>query len=144
MNRCARVVLLVAVTLVLPAAARGGQAQFPPSKFTNLQVLAKDIRPDALILTMKNFTRALGVRCPFCHVGKEGEPLTSFDFASDAVPAKNVAREMMRMVGEIHGHIDKHWPDAGAKNMRVTCYTCHRGAQHPVHAPEAAPKPPGW
>ena len=122
-----------------PAAAQ----KFPPDQFMNLQVFPKDAKPDVVIQAMKNFTRALGVRCQFCHVGKEGQPLAEFDFVSDTNPNKNTARMMMRMAGEINARIAKEMPDAAAKGMQVTCYTCHRGAEHPVHSPEAAPKPPG-
>ena len=118
-------------------------SQFPPDTFVNLQVFPKDTKPDVLIQAMKNFTRALGVRCQFCHVGKEGQPLTEFDFIADTNPNKNTARMMMRMTGEVNAQLTKHWPDAPAKGYQVTCSTCHRGAQHPVHSPDAAPKPPG-
>jgi tetratricopeptide (TPR) repeat protein len=48
-----------------------------PDKFTNLQVLPKDLGKRELLETMKNFTRALGVRCQFCHIGEEGKPLVN-------------------------------------------------------------------
>jgi hypothetical protein len=134
---------VLAAILVMGATA-GARAQetFPPSKFVNLQVFPKDAPPDVVITAMKNFTRALGVRCPFCHVGEEGMPLEKFDFPADTKPTKQMARMMMRMSGEINGQITKAIPDAPAKGYQVTCYTCHRGAQHPQHAPDA-PKPPG-
>ena len=118
--------------------------KFPPDQFMNLQVFPKDAKPDIIIQAMKNFTRALGVRCQFCHIGKEGQPLTEFDFVSDANPHKNTARMMMRMSAEINARITKEMPDAPASGMQVTCFTCHRGAEHPVHSPDAAPKPPGF
>ncbi len=34
--------------------------------------------------------------------------------------------------------------DAPAQGYQVTCFTCHRGAEHPVHSPDTAPKPPGF
>jgi photosynthetic reaction center cytochrome c subunit len=116
--------------------------KFPPVKFVNLQVIPKDAPPDVVITAMKNITRALGVRCPFCHVGEEGMPLEKFDFAADSKPQKQTARMMMRMSGEINVQIMKEMPDAPAKGWQVTCYTCHRGAQHPQHSPDAV-KPPG-
>ena len=135
------------VGVLLAAACMGGSAPaeaqgFPPSKFQNLQIFPKDERPDVVIAAMKNFTRALGVRCQFCHVGEEGMPLEKFDFVADSKPAKQTARAMMRMAAEINGHVAKAIPDAAAKGYQVTCWTCHRGSQHPQHAPEAA-KPPG-
>lgn len=147
MTSAVRIVLIAALLASLSSAgsaqqtpARGGL----PDKYVNLQVFPKDTKPDVLIQAMKNFTRSLGVRCPFCHVGEEGQPLTTFDFASDTKPEKNIARNMMRMAGEINGRLQKDIPDAVKQGYQATCFTCHRGAQHPVHSPDAAPKPPGY
>jgi photosynthetic reaction center cytochrome c subunit len=115
------------------------QQKFPPDKFVNLRVIPKDAPPDVVITAMKNFTRALGVRCQFCHVGEEGMPLEKFDFVADAKPQKETARLMMRMAGEINATLTKAMPDAPQKGFQVTCYTCHRGAQHPQHSPDVKP-----
>lgn len=37
---------------------------------------------------MRGFTRALGLRCSHCHVGEEGAPLATYDFAADEKPLK--------------------------------------------------------
>jgi photosynthetic reaction center cytochrome c subunit len=105
----------------------------PPHK--NLKVLPQDISGPQLIGTMKFFAQSLGVRCTFCHVGTEGQPLSSFDFASDAKREKQTARKMMAMVERINTQ------DFGVTDMtkpRVTCFTCHRGSEHPLKAPSAA------
>src|SRR5437660_10875876 len=95
---------LVTPLLIISAlAAQTAHAQFPPQKLQNLKVFPKDIAVRALVDTMASFTRALGVRCTYCHVGNEGEPLSSYDFPSDQKPEKNKAREMLRMVGAING-----------------------------------------
>jgi hypothetical protein len=136
---------MIGAMLAVACAASSGSAEaqgFPPKQFQNLQVFPKDAGPAVVIAAMKNFTRALGVRCQFCHVGEEGMPLEKFDFVADSKPTKAVARAMMRMAAEINGHVAKAIPDAAAKSYQVTCWTCHRGSQHPQHAPEAA-KPPG-
>lgn len=117
-------------------------AQFPPRTFENLQVFPKDTPPDVLIAAMKNFTRALGVRCQYCHVGEEGMALEKFDFVADTRPQKQVARAMIRMTGEFNGQVTKLMPEAPDKGYQITCWTCHRGAVHPQHTPDA-PKPPG-
>ena len=106
-----------------------------PDKFTNLQVFPANTPPDVLTAAMKNITRALGVRCPFCHVGEEGMPLEKFDFAADIKPQKQIARDMMLMTAEINGRVGKVIPAAPANNYHVTCWTCHRGSQHPQHVP---------
>ena len=124
------------LVLAGPVHAQGG---FPPSTFANLQVLPAATPPGEVIATMKAFTQALGVRCQFCHVGREGMPLDQFDFVSDDNAHKRTARTMMRMVQRVNADLGAALP-AGAE-ARVTCYTCHRGAQHPVAAPDAV-KPP--
>lgn len=133
--RIASFVLVVACGLAL-ATPVSAQGTFPPDTFTNLQVLPKDASPNVVITAMKNFTRGLGVRCQFCHVGEEGMPLEKFDFVSDTKPEKQTARMMMRMASAINAELATAMPDASAKGYQVTCYTCHKGAQHPQHAPQ--------
>jgi hypothetical protein len=131
-------VCLVVIGLMVGAGPARAQGKFPPDKFVNLQIFPKDSPPDVVITAMKNFTRALGVRCQYCHVGEEGMPLEKFDFASDVKPQKLTGRMMIRLTGEINGQLTKAMPDAPAKGYQVTCFTCHRGAEHPVHSPDAA------
>ena len=115
------------------AGPAGAQGTFPPKSFQNLQVLPKDSTASDVISTMKGFTVALGVRCQYCHVGEEGLPLEQFDFPSDKVPQKAIARNMMRMLREINKQVDAAKPpQPGAGAPRVTCYSCHRGQQKPL------------
>jgi tetratricopeptide (TPR) repeat protein len=108
------------------------QARFEwPEKAKNLKVLPKKTSKEELSAAMIGFTRSLGVRCPFCHVGQEGQPLTTFDFASDEKPTKNAARGMLRMVRDINGDLKKikvPEPD----HVEVTCVTCHHGRPRPM------------
>ena len=122
----------VVVAVVLSAAvAMPAAAQFPPDHPKNLKVLPMDIPVRALLDTMRSFTGALGVRCNFCHVGKEGEPLTSYDFAADDKPEKAKARVMMRMVKAIDGEYLTQLPSRSQPAVAVTCATCHRGVSVP-------------
>ena len=121
-----------ALSIVLSLAlAPAAQAQFPPEKLKNLKVYPQDIPVRSLIDSMAGFTRALGVRCTFCHVGEEGQPLASYDFVSDEKHTKLAAREMLAMVAAVNGtHLGKlehrHEPP-----ITVTCATCHRGVSEP-------------
>lgn len=101
-----------------------------PAKSKNLKVLPADTSADALRGAMRAFTGALGVRCNYCHVGEEGKPLGTYDFASDANPNKERAREMMRMMGAIEGHLQKIEPSA--ERVGVRCQTCHQGRARPT------------
>src|SRR5215813_630156 len=59
-----------------------------PEKPKNLQVLPKDWPGTRLRPVMVGFTRALGVRCSYCHKGEEGKPLSTYDFVSDDNPTR--------------------------------------------------------
>jgi hypothetical protein len=115
-------VILPAITLstITPAAA-----QFP-DKFTNLQVLPRDISRDELQSTMRGFAFALNVRCPYCHVQKAD---LKMDFPADDQDAKKTARVMLQMVATINrdyvGKLGK------ANPVQVECATCHRGLTQP-------------
>ena len=112
-----------------------------PARISNAKVLPADIGADRLRSTMVGFSRSLGVRCTFCHVGTEGQPLSTFDFASDARPHKELARGMIRMTQRLNRELlPGIVGESESGRPRVTCFTCHRGSEHPATAP---PPPPG-
>lgn len=82
----------------------------------------KILKPDEVMPTMRAFTTGLGIRCNGCHV--QG------DFASDENQHKVVARQMLTMVRSVNQTYFNG-------NERVTCYTCHRGEEHPKTGPDA-------
>ena len=127
-----RIAIAAAAVLVSTVAAFGRTEPQLPRTFTNLQVLPKTIAGPELVNMMKGFTFALGVRCEHCHEG--GPDLASFNFASDAVPAKITARRMLQMTSTINGDLLKGIGDA-SRQPKVTCFTCHRGARTPLTAP---------
>ena len=59
---------------------------------------------------------------------------------ADDKAAKKTAREMMAMQAAIN-------KDAFAGQLQVTCFSCHRGVEHPVSSPPVlesdAPRPSG-
>jgi photosynthetic reaction center cytochrome c subunit len=100
-------------------AGGGPRGPQPPKNLKLLKVQGQD-----LITIMRGYTTALGVRCDYCHV--------KGDFASDDNPKKEVARKMITLAE----HVNEMFGDS---KVHVTCYTCHRGAQEPLTAPEAKP-----
>ena len=127
--------LLVAIAIILPLCAQQpgeGQKKGPPGPPKNLKVLKADTD---IRQTMMAFRAALGGQCVGCHV--------KGDFASDENPHKDIARKMIVMTEEINAK----FPDG---KIHVTCFTCHRGEEHPQKdapmaapgGPPAPPKPP--
>ncbi len=125
--------LFIVVCLFVVASDLSAQVQgkFPPDSLINTKVIPKNTPVTDVIGTMRNFAGALGVRCQFCHVGSEGQPLGEFDFASDQKRNKLVARQMMRMVAEINHRLDTI-PQRVQPNVTATCATCHRGVSRPI------------
>lgn len=129
-----RGMVVAAVILAGWAAIPSLRAQEPwrwPEHPKNLKVLGPDKTGEKLRPIMTGFTRALGVRCTYCHVGEEGKPLSTYDFASDANPNKERAREMLRMLGDINEHLKKIQP-SGDKRVNMWCHTCHAGRPRPM------------
>ncbi len=117
--------------VLLPAGVTAQAGKFPPDTLVNTKVFAHATPVTQVIGAMRNFTSDLGVRCQFCHVGREGQPLDQFDFTSDEKRTKLVARQMMLMVQEINRRVDT-LPRAGTVALQVTCGTCHRGVSRPA------------
>jgi tetratricopeptide (TPR) repeat protein len=122
---------MAAVIMAAPASTPAQEQWTWPERPKNLKVLPRDFTGKKLQPVMTGFTRALGVRCPYCHVGQEGKPLSTFDFASDENPNKERAREMYRMLGEINEHLKKIAP-SGDKRVNMWCHTCHQGRPRPM------------
>lgn len=86
--------------------------------------------PDSQLIPVMNFIAAsLGRRCNFCHITDKGRD----GYALDDKPEKNTAREMMKMVIDLH---KQKFPGAN----EISCFTCHRGQTRPVNVP-ALPLP---
>lgn len=119
------------LTILLAFPAHAQDKWSWPEKPKNLQVFPKDWSGARLRPVMVGFTRALGVRCSYCHKGEEGKPLSTYDFASDENPNKNRAREMYKMLGDITDHLKKIQP-SGDKPVNMWCHTCHHGRPRPM------------
>ena len=120
-----------------PAAPQAAAQPSPAEKTVeqvqkNIQVLT-GLPQSQLIPVMNYIGSSLGVRCTFCHL-KQGD---KWDFAADEKPAKKTARQMIKMTQYLNKTNFKG-------NLEVSCYTCHRGDEHPARVPQlaqAAPTP---
>jgi hypothetical protein len=114
--------LSATTVMLLSLAALPAGAQIP-DKFTNLQYFPKTISRQDLLGNMRGFSFSLGVRCQFCHKGKDGSKLDQVDFASDEKDTKKTARAMLRMVDAIN---QEYIAKMGRTSpVRVECVTCH-------------------
>jgi photosynthetic reaction center cytochrome c subunit len=120
-------VLTLVMVVARPLAAP--QAQAAPQGPHNLQVLPKDMTQQQVVTLMRTFTAGLGVQCTYCHVQ---------DRSLDDLPNKGIARKMIAMEMAINDQFLKGIGDpAPAGTSKVTCYTCHRGAEKPLTAAPA-------
>lgn len=133
-----RILVVAAAVTLLPLTlaaqggpSRGGGGMFVPDSLRNIRVLPRTMTPTQVVGAMRNITGALGVRCQYCHLGEEGQPLSQFDFASDDKPTKRTARAMLEMVQAINGQFLSQLTARGTPPAQVTCETCHRGVAVP-------------
>jgi len=112
--------------------------EWPKPKKT--KVIPRSATPEELRSTMMMFARGLGTRCITCHVGKEPDDLSTFDFQSDAKQNKLNARLMLKMQNDINEKVlPKIKPDPpDTERVQVTCFTCHQKQLKPP----APPSPP--
>ena len=129
----ASVLALASATLFILLTAGPVRAQdwTWPEEPENLQVLPEDFGGQRLRAVMTGFSRALGVRCSHCHVGEEGDPLSTYDFPSDDNSRKEVARTMLRTLGVINDSLDTV-ERRGPGEVNMWCHTCHRGRPRPM------------
>jgi tetratricopeptide (TPR) repeat protein len=121
----------VILAVLLIAADASAQQWTWPEHPKNLKVLPQTMTGQQLSPIMRGFTRALGVRCTYCHVGEEGKPLSTYDFASDANPNKDRARAMLTMMRSVTDQL-KTFNASGEKRVNMWCHTCHMGKARPT------------
>ena len=120
-----------AVPAQTPAGAAAPQEQTVEQVEKNIKVL-NGMPASQLIPVMNYFAASMGRRCNFCHVNNNGQ----WDYAADTKPEKNTAREMIKMVLDLHKQTFNGSTD-------ISCYTCHRGRNQPQSVPTLPlPSPP--
>lgn len=130
LNKKITVVFCMAIAVAISIAA-SQPPQDQPKR--NLKVLPKNISHEDLDKIMDSWKDALGVKCNFCHAGKEVDGRFKMDFASDEKPEKEMARNMYKMTAKINKKIFHYKPSADDKSVvpPISCKTCHNGNPHP-------------
>lgn len=108
----------------------GGRGDGPPP-MKNLQIFPANTPRDEVLKSMREFTRALGVGCDFCHVDEHEGPNPRDDKASDEKPEKVKARAMMTMTKKINADLLTAIPNRETPPVSVRCITCHHGLPLP-------------
>jgi hypothetical protein len=130
MKRAGRGAITLIAGWLLGAGLANGQAaaeaKVPLAEevFKNIQVL-KGIPVDEFMSTMGIFSAALGMSCENCHAADDRDWA---NYAGDNTPAKRTARGMVMMMTAINKNYF-------AGRQVVTCYSCHRGGDHPKTTP---------
>jgi len=101
------------------AHAQTAAGQTAEQTYKNI-IQLKGTPADQLQPAMMFIAGSLGVDCTFCHVQDKMD--------ADDKQAKKTAREMMAMTAAINANSFRG-------QRQVTCYSCHRGATHPVNTP---------
>src|SRR5262245_8403046 len=107
-----------------PTAAAQEKTVAQEGREKNVKLLG-DLSTSQFIPVMNFFAASMGRRCNFCHVNNQGQ----WDYASDAKPEKNTAREMIKLVMDTNNRLTQ------LKLDPISCYTCHRGRNSPQSVP---------
>src|SRR4030095_11288191 len=118
--------MVLLMTCLLAAASIQGQQkpQLAEEVFKNVQVL-RGIPVKEFMETMGFFSASLSLNCTDCHGDASASDWSKY--ATDT-PLKTMARRMILMVNALN---KANFGGAAS----VTCYTCHRGNQHPKVIP---------
>lgn len=127
--RIARVNAEVSEKLEMIKKSIAGQEDKPAAEiFKNLQVF-KELKAGAIPGIMETWSRSLGTSCQHCHVVDE--------WAKEDKPEKQIARDMLSMLGEINSKLLSNIKNLDSKNPRIGCWTCHEGRIKPPAPPWA-------
>ncbi len=115
-------------------AAKPFQEEKPVYK--NLKVLSKNISDDDMDYVMETFSVNLGTNCLFCHPGKQNGTEYKFDYVTDELRNKRIARDMLRMTMKLNKkYFNIRLTGLMNTRGRVWCKTCHQGNPVPILPP---------
>jgi tetratricopeptide (TPR) repeat protein len=77
----------------------------------------------AQTMNMDEVSKALGVRCNYCHSAARG--------SGQPEPKKEIARAMMTMTRDLNAKVQEATGKPANETAQVACITCHRGVAIP-------------
>jgi hypothetical protein len=106
------------------ASIAGHETEPAGQVFKNIKSL-NAVPASRLVAIMNNgYGRSLGVTCAHCHVVGQ--------WASDAKPEKQIARDMIAMAATINTQLLANIKNLKGPQPIVNCTTCHRGSVKPA------------
>lgn len=115
---------VLATTLLLVGPAPAPAQDAGKGEFKNLTVLPTTISRKDLTKLMKEWNKALGVKCSACHKDIKKAELDDTDL-------KKATREMVKMQDQLNKILGTIKPE-----MKVGCFSCHHGKEKvPVTPP---------
>lgn len=103
---------------------RGREQEAAGLVFENIRSFERASADRLLRIMEMGFSKSLGVNCTHCH--------NPNDWSSDEKPQKQIARDMMAMVGRINQELLSAINNLESENPLVNCTTCHRGQVKPA------------
>lgn len=103
---------------------KGRESDSAGEVFENIRKFENLSAARLLNVMEKGFSRSLGVKCTHCHNPK--------DWGSDEKLQKQIAREMMELVGTINTDLLANIENLDSERPTVNCTTCHRGKVKPA------------
>lgn len=92
--------------------------------FENIKTFERLPAGRLLNIMETGFSNSLGVTCTHCH--------NPNDWAGEEKPQKQIARDMMAMVGKINSELLSTIDNLESDRPIVNCTTCHRGEVKPA------------
>jgi glutaredoxin len=128
------------IAVIMMPAFTGNDKDKDDEKAKNLKVLSKKLSGEEIHNIMRMYSKALGVRCAYCHEVKQtADGKWDADFAADSKPEKETARKMIKMTEAIN---KKYLGKMGKEHMDpITCVTCHMGRTQPMVSADSLPQP---
>jgi hypothetical protein len=106
-----------------------GQEDKPATEVFKNLLMFKQVKAGQVPGIMENWSRSLGTSCQHCHIVDQ--------WVKDDKPEKQVARDMLHMVGEINTNLLANIKNLDSKNPKIVCWTCHEGRIKPPRPPWA-------